>query len=70
MRPNAWAGFAATATQLFSSALVGRRSDAIPGSHASPSTTSQHSKDNDVPLAHAHQLLQCGSNAIINSPAD
>lgn len=57
MRPNAWAGFAATATQLFFSALVPRRSDPIPGSHALPSTTSQHRKDNDAPLAHAHQLL-------------
>lgn len=70
MRPNVLAGFAATATKLFSSALVARRSYAIPGSHALPSTTSQHRKDNDAPLAHAHQLLQCGSNAIIDSLAD
>lgn len=72
MRPIAVGGVAATASQLFFSALLGRRSDAIPGSHALPSITSQsqHRTDNNAPLALAHQLLQCGSNAIIDSPAE
>lgn len=47
----------------------GRRSDAIPGLHALPSITSQQSTDNEAPLAHAHQLLQCGINKTIDSPA-
>lgn len=65
-------GVAATADQLSFSALGGRRSDAIPGSHALPSDTSQPRTDNNAlaPLAHAHRLLQGGSNAIIDSPAN
>lgn len=70
MRPVACGRGVVTGIQLFCSAFVWPPIRCHSGSHALPSITPQHHTDNDAPLAHAHRLLQCGSNAIIDSPAE
>lgn len=64
-------GVVATATQLFFSALVLVDNQLLfPAHMRCQALLRSKVMDNEAPLAHAHQLLQCGINATIDSPAD